>query len=341
MARRRRTKAEVGRIRTALHVTVAAQQPMTVRQVFYAMTVQGVVDKTEAEYKRTVARLLQEMRRSGELPYEWIADATRWMRKPATFASPGDALNAWASSYRRALWENSPVVPELWLEKDALAGVVVDVTEEWDVPLMVTRGYPSMSFTHAAAVSAFNRYEYRGQKTRIYYLGDRDPSGVDIDRALVAQMAEAFTSLDGTSAAERDGRPCCKLAAATAGKHHAKTCKRRVSWRGLDDWSAVWRQREFEKYAEIERVAVTPAQITGWGLPTRPTKASDTRSKSFKGASVELDAISAPNLRNLVEQSIRQHVNEDELENLRKVEASERQGLLRLAARHFDGEDGE
>jgi hypothetical protein len=116
MARYRRTKAEVERIRTAIHTTVAAQQPMTVRQVFYVLTVQGVIDKTEAEYKRTVARLLQEMRRSGELPYVWIADATRWQRKPATFDSPADAMRDWANSYRRALWKDSPVVPELWLE---------------------------------------------------------------------------------------------------------------------------------------------------------------------------------------------------------------------------------
>jgi hypothetical protein len=205
---------------------------------------------------------------------------------------------------------------------------------------MVTRGYPSMSFTHGAAEEAYWRHKARGQKTRIYYLGDNDPSGVDIDRALVAQMAEAFVSLNGASADERDRSPCCKLGAATAGRTHAKSCKGAAAWQGLDDWSAVWRQHEFAKYAEFERVAVMPAQITSWSLPTRPTKTTDTRSKSFKGLSVELDAIPAPNLRNLVEQSIRQHVNERDLEVLRRVEAEEREGLRQLAA-DFDGEDGD
>jgi hypothetical protein len=55
-----------------------------VRGVFYQAVTRGLVAKTEAEYKRTVIRLLGIMRREGELPYGWIADETRWMRKPAS-----------------------------------------------------------------------------------------------------------------------------------------------------------------------------------------------------------------------------------------------------------------
>jgi len=168
---------------------------MTVRQVFYALTTKGVIAKTEAEYKGTVCRLLAEMRRSGEIAYTWLADATRWMRRPTTFSSADAALKRTAEVYRRALWDDSPVCVAIWLEKEALAGVLVEITDQWDVPLMVTRGYPSMSFLHSAAVAVAGRAA-EGQHTHIYYFGDRDPSGVDIDRAVVRGIGESINSLE-------------------------------------------------------------------------------------------------------------------------------------------------
>jgi hypothetical protein len=192
--RRRRTKAEMDQIRAAMYATLAADHPMTVRQVFYALTTQGVIAKTEPEYKSTVCRLLAELRRSGDIPYHWLADSTRWMRKPTTYSSAEQALKNAASTYRRALWDGHPECVEIWLEKEALAGVLVDVTAEWDVPLMVTRGYPSMSFLHSAA-EAIQTRAAEDQHTHIYYFGDRDPSGVDIDRAVVHGIGESLRSM--------------------------------------------------------------------------------------------------------------------------------------------------
>ena len=86
------------------------------------------------------------MRRAGELPYDWLADNTRWMRKPSTFNGVEEALRDTASLYRKALWTDADAYVEIWLEKDALAGVVYPVTGLYDVPLMVARGYASLSF---------------------------------------------------------------------------------------------------------------------------------------------------------------------------------------------------
>src|SRR5436190_9165445 len=98
--RQRRTKAEMNAIRAAIYQALEADQPMTVRQVFYRLTSEGVIDKIEPEYQ-TVVRLLGEMRRDGTLPYEWLADATRWMRKPRTYSSAEEALRNTAQTYRR------------------------------------------------------------------------------------------------------------------------------------------------------------------------------------------------------------------------------------------------
>lgn len=126
--RLRATRAEVATRREALFAIVADQQPMTVRQVFYQATVRGVVEKTETGYNKVQTDLVL-MRRSGELPYAWLADATRWMRKPATFAGIEEALKDCANFYRKALWRDANAYVEIWLEKDALAGVVYPITD--------------------------------------------------------------------------------------------------------------------------------------------------------------------------------------------------------------------
>jgi hypothetical protein len=294
-------------IRDAIVATLEADHPMTVRQVFYRLTSAGMIAKTEAEYKRTVCRLLAEMRRSGELPYSWLADATRWMRKPSTFSGVQSALERTVQTYRRAMWDDAPTVPEVWVEKEALAGVLVEVTDEWDVPLMVTRGYPSMSFLYSAAQEIMERSGHDRQ-TIIYYFGDWDPSGADIDRSIVRGIGEALDSLDVGS-----------------------------GWEDEDDPEFT-----FESFAEFERVAVTPHQITAWNLPTRPTKVKkgsgltkkgeDPRSKSFRGDSVELDAIPPASLKAIAEVVIEHHVDRHHLEVLRVVEAEERKLLERMAA---------
>jgi hypothetical protein len=92
-----------------------------------------------------------------------------------TFDGVEEALKSTAKFYRKDLWASADCYVEVWLEKDALAGVVMPVTSAYDVPLMVARGYASLSFLHTAA-------EYIGSldvPTYIYHLGDFDPSGVN------------------------------------------------------------------------------------------------------------------------------------------------------------------
>jgi hypothetical protein len=271
-------------IRAAIYRTLASDPPMTVRQLFYQLVSQGVIAKTEQEYKGTVGRLLTEMRLDGSVPFGWVADNTRWQRKPTTYGSLSQALQRTAETYRRALWDELPVYCEIWLEKDALAGVLISETSDWDVPLMVTRGYASLSYLYEAA----EHISEIGKPTYIYYLGDHDPSGVDIPRHVEARL------------------------------------------------------REFAPGAEIhfERIAVTPGQIRFWGLPTRPTKSTDSRAKGFDGASVEVDAIPPATLRALVRDCISQHVDKQTLSRMERIEAAERESAMRMAYNYALNEQG-
>ena len=119
--RHRRTKAAIVSVRDAIKDILEESHPQTVRQVFYALTVRGVVAKQEGEYKRTVGRLLRDMREAGVIPFEWIADNTRWQRKPTTFTGINACLNSTSKFYRRNLWAAMPDYVEVWCEKDALA----------------------------------------------------------------------------------------------------------------------------------------------------------------------------------------------------------------------------
>src|ERR1043166_149022 len=101
--RRRSTRVEVEQRRDALLRIVTAMKPMTVRQVFYQATVKGLVEKSEAGYAKVETDLVK-MRRGGDLPYGWLADNTRWMRKPTTYGSVTEALRDTARLYRKALW---------------------------------------------------------------------------------------------------------------------------------------------------------------------------------------------------------------------------------------------
>jgi hypothetical protein len=173
-------------IRAAIGLVLTVDHPMTVRQIFYQLVSRGVIAKTEAEYHQTVIRLLKDMRIAGEVPFDWVSDNTRWMRKPTTYGSLRGMLEITTQTYRRALWSNQRSYVEVWLEKDALAGVLFEETAPYDVPLMVTRGYASLSYLYEAgqAIAAVEK------PARIFYFGDWDPSGLDITRNTEARLRE-------------------------------------------------------------------------------------------------------------------------------------------------------
>jgi hypothetical protein len=177
----RRTKQDVEALRAWLYCLLYDRHPMTVRQVFYQALPTGLIVKTEREYKGTICRLLTQMRKKGEIPYRWIADNTRWMRKPKTHSSMQVMLEETAKFYRRALWQEQEAYVEVWLEKDALSGVLWEVTSRYDVPLMVTRGYPSFSFLAGAAEAI----EAQGKPAYLYYLGFRQHPHRNIRQRIV------------------------------------------------------------------------------------------------------------------------------------------------------------
>ena len=189
VTRRRRTRAELATLDDALVRLAARTAPASVRQLFYAATVEGVIEKSETAYQRVVNRL-KDLRLSGRVPWEQIADRTRWQRKPRTFSGIAAAIAHTRRTYRRAVWFDLPLRLYLLLEKDALAGVVGGVTQEYDVPLLVTRGFSSLSFIRSLA-DDINVYAEHEIDVYLYALGDLDPSGVLAHEAFEGRLTES------------------------------------------------------------------------------------------------------------------------------------------------------
>lgn len=274
--RARATKAEMEQRAEFLIAYAEAHGPVTVRGLYYQAEVSGLpgIDKEESSYNK-IQRQVLSLRRSGRLDYEHIADATRWMRKPRSFDSVEDALADTARLYRKNLWRNAKTCVEIWLEKDALAGVILPVTAKYDVPLMVSRGFTSETFAYETIAQRAGDY----RPLRVYALYDFDRSGQDAANSL----KEKLTRFAGDAGME----------------------------------------------VKFELIGVTVEQIVKWGLPTREPKRLTVVDKNWQwDFACELDAIPPDTLRELVELTIDEHLNQEQLHVLRVAEASERE-LLR------------
>ncbi|MGH3499771.1 MAG: hypothetical protein ACRDQA_02540 [Nocardioidaceae bacterium] len=200
VSRRRRTKAELTEVDDAIIAAVAEEHPVTLRGVYYRVVSAGVVEKTELGY-RLVGRRLLELRRNRKVPYSHVTDGTRWVTRPTTFTDLDQMLDDAAASYRRALWHQQDDEVQIFTEKDAISGVILPITQQWDVPLGVIRGYCSESFAHNVAASIINSNVSRSGTTYLYQLGDADPSGVDAWRDFTEKVSAFITE---ATAAELD-----------------------------------------------------------------------------------------------------------------------------------------
>jgi hypothetical protein len=167
---------------------------MTVRQVFYQLVVRGTVEKTEEQYQGTVIRLLTDMRMAGAVPFNWIVDESRRRRVNRTYNSIADAARDTARFYRRSALHECPDYVEVWSEKEALAGILDDAAGDYDVPVLVSKGMPSLTQLYGTA-RYIQRAARAGKQTFIYQFGDHDPSGVLIPKTIECRLNELCEKL--------------------------------------------------------------------------------------------------------------------------------------------------
>lgn len=159
---------------------------LTLRQLYYQFVARGFIPNTEQSYKR-MGNIISDARRAGRIDWLAIEDRTRFLRQLSSWKTPQDILRSAEASYHNDLWANQDWRVEVWVEKDALVGVLEDVCNELDVPYFACRGYVSDSEMWQGALRAVNHIKH-GQSVIILHLGDHDPSGIDMTRDITDRL---------------------------------------------------------------------------------------------------------------------------------------------------------
>lgn len=158
----------------------AAGYSLTLRQLYYQFVSRDLIPNKQTEYKR-LGSVINDARLAGLIDWDAIEDRTRNLRKVSTWSSPNDILESAASSFKSDLWKNQDHYVEVWIEKDALVGVIEHPCDQWRVPYFACRGYTSQSEQWEAGQRLANKIN-RGKTVHVLHLGDHDPSGLDMTR---------------------------------------------------------------------------------------------------------------------------------------------------------------
>ena len=275
--------------------------PMTLRQVYYQLVSKHAIDNKMSEYKR-LSNALVRARQEGTIPWEWIEDRGRQPRGVSMWQGLPDFIETVKNAYRKDIWDSQPTYIEVWLEKDALSGIFADIVNQYGVTLCVGKGYNSWSVYKEAS----DRFEVKDKPAKILYFGDFDPSGEDMVRAIRDSLK--FLGMTDESRELYSGFGMSKELREIAS--FSGTCP------------------------EIEKISLTPEDITEYNLPPDFTKKTDSRAKNFikqhGDIAVELDALPLPVLQQKIKDSIEENIDIEAWGEIKKIESQERKELVNL-----------
>jgi hypothetical protein len=178
-------------LRQELQRYILANTQITVRQFYYHCISIGLKDfpKTSKQAKNTYASIdnqINQARLSGEIPMDSIADNTSLLGT-TQWDSIEQLLTAASRQYRSKWFEDQEYYVEVWLEKEALAQIFAQITDNYGVFLSVSGGYPKISQIN----SGIHRFrEYSEKPVKLLYFGDLDASGKDMINTLRDNMAK-------------------------------------------------------------------------------------------------------------------------------------------------------
>jgi hypothetical protein len=237
---------------------------LTLRQVYYQLVAKGLIPNNDKQYK-IIGNAVNDGRLAGLIDWYAIEDRTRYIRRNAHWVSPVDIINSATTGYYKNHWEDMDDYVEVWVEKDALIGIVQKVCDTLDVPCFSCRGYTSQSEMWRASARFIGK-QREGKYNVLIHLGDHDPSGIDMTRDIRDRLAF------------------------------------------------------FGAHVQVKRIALNRDQIDEYDPPPNPAKITDSRCegyiKKFGKTSWELDALPPNVLENLIEDEVREYLNDDEWERI-------------------------
>lgn len=259
---------------------------LTVRQLYYQFVARDLIPNTLASYCK-LASTVNNARLAGLIDWDSITDRTRKMEENSHWEDPGAIIETCANQFRLDTRSTQDKYIEVWVEKDALVGVVERVCREQDVAYLSCRGFASQSAMWRAAQRLIEE-EDNDKETIIIQLSDHDPSGIDMTRDIQDRL------------------------------------------------------ELFESNVEVERIALTMAQIEEYGPPPNPAKVTDTRYEAYQERygddSWELDALDPRVIASLIEEAVNRHTDSKERDDRIELEQQYKDRLQELAE-NWDSED--
>lgn len=272
---------------------------LTLRQLYYQFVSKDLIPNKATEYNK-LGSIVNDARLAGLIDWDHITDRTRNVRRLSHWTGPHHVIESAANGYQKDLWAGQSHRCEVWIEKDALVGVIEGICNQWDVPFFSCRGYTSQSEMWGAAQRILPRL-LEGTDVTVFHLGDHDPSGIDMTRDIHERL-DLFLTHDMARAAvaqciEKEGFDRADMKdVESAGHKRAKEI--------IESYGTLF----------VDRIGLNMDQVDQYNPPPNPAKVTDARFEGYQrihgDESWELDALEPSVISNLIDDAIQDIVDQ-------------------------------
>jgi hypothetical protein len=321
---------------------------LTLRQLYYQLVSRDIISNNIKEYAK-LSKLLVQGRMAGIVDWNAIEDRIRVPYIPYWVKGIEDAISDTINQYRLDRQDGQDVYIELWVEKDALSGVLKRITEYYHIKLMVNRGYSSCTAMYDAYKRFISKLE-SGKKVVLLYLGDHDPSGLDMDRDIKNRLKEFIINSEVLKNVWHDK---------SYGAYNNGINEKEFSIESsdLEDWfdenigdeerkefydiedkehpipmmDKIYAYKIFSDNLEVRRIGLTSEQVKKYNPPTNPAKFKDPRAKDyvikFGKNSWEVDALNPKILHELIKKNVEEIIDLNKFNKIMKQEDKDKTKL--------------
>ncbi len=159
---------------------------LTLRQLYYQFVSKALIENSERSYK-SLAKKISDGRLTGMIDWHSIVDRTRTPSSVGHWDDIQEIIDSSADAYMRDYWEDQAYYIEVWIEKEALIGVIERECRNNNIVSFACKGYVSQSEMHSAA-ERFNEQRSSGKLPILFYLGDHDPSGIHMTQDVFERL---------------------------------------------------------------------------------------------------------------------------------------------------------
>ncbi len=314
------TKRTIARAVSILEEYAEQGYDLTLRQLYYQFVARGIIANKDTEYKR-LGSIVNDARLAGLIDWDHITDRTRNMRQNSHWNSPQEIIETCGRQFQIDKWAKQANYAEVWVEKDALVGVLEVACQPLDVPYFSCRGYTSQSEMWSASQRLLSKLQ-AGKTVHIIHLGDHDPSGIDMSRDIedrlrmfmkhhvVKDFVKANSRRDGEKADAYETR--------------------------LSETLATY--SEYVAPLTFHRIALNMAQVRQYDPPPNPAKITDSQAQAyiakFGNESWELDALEPSVITALIQTTI-EDLRDDDQWNAAVDEERRHRGKLAACAKQW------